>query len=178
MLFKSTLPLRFWQKVYADPSGCWLWQGAKDRKGYGQLRIARRLQPAHRLSYEALVSTIAIGLEPDHLCRQPSCVRPNHLEAVTHSENLRRGIWPNKLKTHCPYGHPYAGDNLIVAGRGRQCRICYRRRHAAHKKRLIAQRPPISCYSCGQSMPAFGKRRYCSKSCKWRVENAKRRPAR
>lgn len=32
---------------------------------------------------------------------------------------------PRKPPTHCPQGHPYAGDNLYVDTRGRRlCRIC------------------------------------------------------
>lgn len=80
---------RFWGKVERT-EGCWNWLGAKTAKGYGQLRIAGQAAYAHRLS--ALMS----GLDPtgsvvDHICHNPSCVRPDHLRLVTakqNSENL------------------------------------------------------------------------------------------
>jgi hypothetical protein len=35
----------------------------------------------------------------------------------------------NAEKTHCPYGHPYAGRNLMVNCHGwRECRTCRYRR--------------------------------------------------
>lgn len=40
--------------------------------------------------YEQEVGPIPEGLAIDHLCRQTSCVRPDHLEAVTYAENLHR----------------------------------------------------------------------------------------
>lgn len=38
------------------------------------------------------------------------------------------GIRHNALKTHCPQGHPYSGDNLYISPSdgGRSCRICMR----------------------------------------------------
>lgn len=42
MPFDSTLPLRFWRKVYADPSGCWLWIGNLYPDGYGRFSVAGR----------------------------------------------------------------------------------------------------------------------------------------
>jgi len=40
-------------------------------------------------------------------------------------------------RTHCPQGHPYSGDNLLVYKSGRVCRECsrtYRQRRAAEEK--------------------------------------------
>jgi hypothetical protein len=75
-----------------DPaSGCWLWQRSKDRHGYGQVRKDGRLVYAHRRAFERHVGPIPKGLYIDHLCRNPACVNPAHLEPVTHGENLRRG---------------------------------------------------------------------------------------
>lgn len=71
-------------------SPCWIWQLAKDQWGYG--RVGGGL--AHRLMYEERNGPIPDGLEIDHLCRQPSCVNPDHLEPVLHLENVRRGARP------------------------------------------------------------------------------------
>lgn len=94
------------------------------------------------VSFEAFCGQIAEGLELDHLCFNPSCVNPDHLEAVTHKENLRRRRpfkYNNQqtVKTSCPKGHPYAGSNLYIRPEGwRMCKICGReaqKRYAAKR---------------------------------------------
>jgi hypothetical protein len=71
---------------------CWSWVGARDDLGYGQIKgtEARRKEQAHRAVYELLVGPIPTGLHLDHLCNNPNCVRPDHLEPVTQAENNRR----------------------------------------------------------------------------------------
>jgi hypothetical protein len=72
-----------------DADGCWLWQrGVNPVSGYGML--GRRW--AHRVVYEREVGPIPEGKELDHLCRVKACVNPDHLEAVTKSENAKRGL--------------------------------------------------------------------------------------
>jgi len=71
-------------------SGCWEWQGCLDRYGYGRVTIGGAVTAAYRMAYEAHVGPIPNGLEIDHLCRNPRCVNPEHLEPVTAAENLRR----------------------------------------------------------------------------------------
>jgi hypothetical protein len=116
---------RFWAKVDKTDS-CWLWTAGAS-EGYGRFRVSRptrRTLAAHRVAYEWLVGPIPDGLQLDHLCRNPSCVNPDHLEPVTNRENGRRGI-KGELTTHCPQGHPYSGVNLYVHPRGRRkCRQC------------------------------------------------------
>jgi HNH endonuclease len=83
---------RFWEKV-EQGEGCWLWTGAIDR-GYGQF-VWNGRKRAHRVAYELIIGPIPEGLELDHLCRNKSCVRPEHLEPVTKAENIRRQ-WASK----------------------------------------------------------------------------------
>jgi len=71
---------------------CWLWAGAKNRNGYGVLYFDGKSYAAHRVSYVHFKGQIADDRELDHLCREPACVNPDHLEAVTHAENLRRAV--------------------------------------------------------------------------------------
>lgn len=72
-----------------DPqTGCWLWQYSVSPQGYARWGKTY----AHRRVYEQLRGPIPAGLSLDHLCRVPRCVNPDHLEPVTHAENVRRGV--------------------------------------------------------------------------------------
>jgi hypothetical protein len=47
-------------------------------------------QYAHRSVYVHLRGPIPPGMTIDHLCRNRSCVNPDHLEVVSLKENVRR----------------------------------------------------------------------------------------
>ena len=142
--FQPAAP-RFWAKVQKTRT-CWLWTGATISSGYGQFRFKGRQIVAHRWAYEDAFGPIPKGLDLDHLCRNRNCVRPSHLEPVTRRENVLRGeglAAQNAVKTHCPQGHPYTGDNLYVQpGGGRRCRTCHRersiRRYYERRKNKVA----------------------------------------
>lgn len=86
----------FWKRVDKQEGGCWLWTGTIRPDGYGVIYIASKAlrfrTSAHRYSYQLIKGAIPEGLELDHLCRVRKCCNPDHLEAVTHAENLRRGV--------------------------------------------------------------------------------------
>jgi hypothetical protein len=69
---------------------CWIWQRKTNNHGYGKAWRGSEQIYAHRLYYEREHGPIPDGLELDHLCVTPPCVRPSHLEPVTHAENSRR----------------------------------------------------------------------------------------
>ena len=126
---------RFDEKWTPEPNtGCHLWTGARNSKGYGQTSLNGRLVYAHRFAYERAHGPVPKGLELDHLCRQPLCVNPRHLEAVTHSENMLR----IPLGDCCRRGHPFDEANTYRHGRVRECRACKREKqnewNAARRK--------------------------------------------
>lgn len=87
----GTPEVRFWRKVdRTGPDGCWLWLGKLGSKGYGLAHVENGQRQAHRVAYELAIGQIPDGLEMDHLCNVRRCVNPEHLEPVTHAENIRR----------------------------------------------------------------------------------------
>lgn len=97
---------RFVNRIEVSPSGCWLWQGATYRDGYGVFRVGGVHVRAHRWAYRRYVKAIPPTLHIDHLCSVKTCVNPDHLEAVTTQENTRRwkartGSGPNRKEAEC-----------------------------------------------------------------------------
>ena len=124
--------LRFWPKV-SKTEGCWIYEGHKDRNGYGLFRLGATHVIAHRFSYELSNGQIPVGLELDHLCKNLSCVRPDHLEPVSHLENMRRAY---AHQTHCKHGHELTEENTWSSKTGgRVCKECSRRRVREHYQR-------------------------------------------
>ena len=58
---------------------------------YGTFHLNGKLHKAYRVSYELFRGKLEKGQVVDHLCRVPNCVNPDHLEAVSHKENIMRG---------------------------------------------------------------------------------------
>ena len=124
---------------------CWIWTRTKDKDGYGYFMKNYKNIKAHRFYYAMYKGPIPQGYVIDHLCRTPSCVNPDHLEAVTHRENTMRGNskqakWAKR--THCDKGHAYSGDNLILKQGGRYCRICrdnYNKQYWNKRKEVMAK---------------------------------------
>lgn len=138
------------QRITIAASGCWLWTGTINRRGYGAISVRGETKMAHRVVYEREVGPIPAGMQIDHLCRNKACVNPAHLEPVTGSENCLRAapFHPGsvrkpvrKPKTHCKRGHEYAGANIYLYRNGRrQCLTCEKMRQAKRPSRSKATR--------------------------------------
>ena len=120
---------------------CWPWYGGRSSLGYGYTTVAGKRLPAHRAAYMALIGSIPEGLHLDHLCRNPACVNPAHLEPVTPRTNIVRGESPqaaNARKTHCKRGHEIVHPSQYYINRqpyctSRRCKICCSENNAAYK---------------------------------------------
>jgi hypothetical protein len=128
---------RFWEKVdQRGPDECWPWLGWRTPKGYGMFRphLHSTTSTATRFAYEQRVGPIPVGMHLDHLCRNPPCCNPSHLEPVTPRENMMRGnsiLAINARKTECMRGHPFDEVNTYRTRLGRGCWTCKRLRGAA-----------------------------------------------
>ena len=146
--FRERIPImdRFWSKVHKTDF-CWVWTAFINPDGYGIFGIgsrtdgSRRIIHAHRWIYLQTYGSIPDGYEIDHLCKNRACVRPDHLEAVSHKVNSQRadlsgnGEW-QRIKTHCPQGHPYTPENTHTYRGMKKCRTCDKLRHQAKRKGL------------------------------------------
>lgn len=139
---------RFAEKVAVGaPDECWEWQASRDGNNYGMYCLPRsqggqRKIKAHRYGLSLVTGKrVPRELVVDHLCRNPPCCNPAHLEPVTQAENMARsplqrkpgtpapcGEW-QAAKTHCPQGHAYDERNTGRRPNGhRYCRACARDR--------------------------------------------------
>ncbi len=145
---------RLWGRCTLNAaSGCWEFTGRLNADGYGSLRFADRMEKAHRVAW-----WLTHGHPGDlHVCHQrdnPPCCNPAHLFLGTNRDNmidrqskgrtknldLGRAVLAVKAAavTHCPQGHPYAGDNVRYRQNGaRRCAACYRNRDRARRARKV-----------------------------------------
>ena len=125
-------------------NGCWEWVGNTNALGYSNIMLKGKCTKGHRYVYEMTRGPIPPGRTLDHLCRNPTCVNPDHLEVVSLQVNIMRGKGVgviNGAKMRCPKGHSLTPDNLVLSRLRRGVRLClacnrdyqyaYHRRHRA-----------------------------------------------
>lgn len=107
--------LRFWPRVETNGptlrqelGPCWIWTASIDGHGYGNLRIGRRVQYAHRVAW-----WLHYGRWPEpcclHKCDVRNCVRVEHLFEGTKRDNSRDMV----AKGRCRNGELHGEDNAL-----------------------------------------------------------------
>tara|TARA_R110002167_G_scaffold301457_1_gene505770 strand:+ start:296 stop:718 length:423 start_codon:yes stop_codon:yes gene_type:complete len=128
------------EKNITITKGCWKWNLYKDKLGLPIIWANGKSVPAHRFVYEMFNGEIQYQQEIKQTCKNKGCINPEHLIQVTRAENVKdTGVGRhNKIKTHCPKGHPYDKKNTLrIRDNYRQCIICKRafgRKYAAKRR--------------------------------------------
>jgi HNH endonuclease len=123
-----------------------LWQGYR-AGNYGRISYRGRQRGVHVIAFEIFNGPVPDGYQVHHECEITLCIRPDHLRAVTPFENLMAsdtGMRRNKLKTHCPQGHPYDEENTGHSREGRYCRACHRIRAEQRRQKMNPNRIPMA----------------------------------
>ncbi len=98
-LAPSELILSPWYSVHLNverepATGCLLWLGRTLKSGHGTFSFWGSSYLAHREAWAFVNGPIPKGRVIHHECRQPRCVEPEHLFALTHRQHnrLHRGL--------------------------------------------------------------------------------------
>lgn len=123
---------------------CIEWKGRRNGNGYGVVLINGKQLFAHRLAVALSGRNIPKSKVCDHLCRNHSCINPDHIELVSSKENALRGESipaQHARRDTCSKGHPYTKENTRLwtdkNGRvARHCKNCYADREYLRKHRI------------------------------------------
>lgn len=147
-------------KVRQDENGCWIWQGFKNWKGYGQVGYRGKNIAVHRQIFMVTYG-VKLGFHDYvcHACDVKPCCNPLHLfrgdNKINQLDAANKGVHGCNKKTHCPRGHKYDDENTYVIKKAngrtaRDCRICQRAR-----MRIDAGWPEHLAYSMGPTPKGY-----------------------
>lgn len=120
---------RFLRRVDVQESGCWLWKGCRNDRGYGLVRTSAKFCKAHRFMWERVLGLDSVDLLK-HSCDVRNCVNPLHLSPGSPADNAADMV--NRGRSRRGEGHQRAtiSDATVdeireLAAQGvRNCDIC------------------------------------------------------
>lgn len=108
MKYKRPTKERLLEKTtVCKKTGCWNWEGLKDKNGYGRLGIGKKVFRCHRLSYEVFCGPIPPDMFVMHSCDNPSCINPDHLSVGSPDDNVQDMLRKGR---YIPGGKPHHGQ--------------------------------------------------------------------
>ncbi len=100
---------RFYAKVSKTPTerGCLEWTASRNAFGHGSFGVGKKIVYAHRFAWELVNGPIPAGLVIRHMCHNPLCCNPAHLEPGSRADNVQdmidSGRFKNAPNTRAPY---------------------------------------------------------------------------
>jgi hypothetical protein len=101
----------FWRKVDIKDNinECWNWIGSINTYGYGNFRYCDKIEKSHRIAYTLSRGNIPNGLDVLHICNNPTCNNPKHLEIGDHYKNMQYKV---KCRRHSGGNYKLTEDQV------------------------------------------------------------------
>lgn len=133
------------RSCYIISGNCFIWKKYLDKDGYGTFYFMKKNRRSHRVAYYFANGDIPHGMVIDHICKNRSCVNPEHLRCITKAQNTLENSFSvgaiNKMKQFCKFGHPF--DKKY--GKQRYCSICSKEKAKRLQKKWKEQANLIMC---------------------------------
>ncbi len=117
----KSLQERFDEKYQiVEPGGCWLWTASLFQTGYGKIGRGsrtddtKRVDGAHRVSWELHRGPIPSGIQVLHRCDVRCCVNPAHLFLGTQGDNIRDMMAKRRGPTGEAHGSAKLTDAQVI----------------------------------------------------------------
>lgn len=109
----KAIEMRLGGKIRPGLNGCWEWTGRTNPDGYGKTDINfQKGVLVHRWMWMHLVGPVPLAMHLDHLCVNPCCVRPGHLQPVTPEEHELITAERKRLLLEAGEDYEWIGPNI------------------------------------------------------------------
>ena len=87
-VLRGLTPLeRIAYRTEPNDAGCLVWRGAVATTGRPMLNVAGKMVRPYRLIMEQVAGPLTLDQTVDHVCRNPLCCNPEHLQILTPIQN-------------------------------------------------------------------------------------------